>query len=381
MSKLFPGTEPVRPTFDHIQNVIKSGISSQNVPTSVEDMQEGVKTKIANLSKFWDINVTKKKQDKMLDYYCVDTLGLTGGYQHVLGVWNNANKEAISALELIKGLPESIYLSRCDCTEELFMLDPYQDVDISSDRRKRGFCNEFNVIVNSDDPEDNEYFSRIEKDVENALMYFALDEVVVSSGSGSSGFGNEGSDVTYISDQYGFTPLDSTINSYRLNTGDGNANMLMHLVRPDNEELDKIITILKSGTQTNKNQCSNKFKSELCKAKATALSMADSSALKGCLFLGIPDEEHYDDSNGEAETLATIASETMGCYFCTDKGFSECDADKAESLVLQHLLEKLPKTIKEMDGRPKCTSCEYEWGAGMIDDSNMPDYCACVTER
>ena len=37
-------------------------------------------------------------------------------------------------------------------------------------------------------------------------------------------------------------------------------------------------------------------------------------------------------------------------------------------------------TIKEINGRPTCTRCGYEWSA-MLGDDEWPDACGCETNE
>jgi len=239
MSKIFEHISTIAPTFSHVTRYIDAELTRQGIPVSMTEIEEGVKKQDALLKKYFDINLTSKKKNKSIDFYCENSLGIDGGFQSVRAAWKKVGKEAIESLIAIKNMPEDIYLSRCDTSEELFILSEDSDIDLSMS--KHNFNSPFKLIVDINNQE-NINFTLISETLLNNLKLYALNDVGIQGGTG---FGSERDDMNYIKEQYGITPYKNNYPvCYSYSCSRSLSLLVMHLVRPTNENIDMMISLI-----------------------------------------------------------------------------------------------------------------------------------------
>lgn len=242
-----PSTKIIIPGSKVLENVSASFIANKVVaevknkygsdfPCTLKELDDFFAPKKPKLERHTSLSFSKKK-DKFRDLMC-DLFFDIDGYQAFEGIWHKAFNEALSEVEkAINTLPETMYFSRCDSEETLFLLE---DMDLDLSIGKYCFESSNQLRVDSQNHEYNDGWRELSR-LENNLVCsaFVATNIAIDTGTsscgGSSGFGDMHSDIEYIENTYGLNFAGNHSN-YHSVTSDDQSIVIIEARRPSSIE-------------------------------------------------------------------------------------------------------------------------------------------------
>lgn len=264
VSKIFKNTKPLNtPSFDHVlascnaeATEMLKRVSSKSVtsfPMNMDELGSSSSVVQEELSQFFDINLTKKRINKLYDYTCLNQYGLKGGVQQLKSHWKEARSSAIQALEHAKTFPEQVYLLLNGENQRQYMILDPEAHNIRATKYGIESDTQYLFEVDVENPELNENVCELNEEQEAAMIYgynvvnMAIDSSM-SCGGSSEFTGSMVDDVKYLKDVYGLTPSahKEGVESFMYYASNSEvAITLLLLTRPDDETLDQYIEKLK----------------------------------------------------------------------------------------------------------------------------------------
>lgn len=235
---------------ESLKTEIKILNNRDDIPTSRQGLLDLAKEKNSSLTRYLDINLSKK-ENKAIDLLCEYRFDIEDGYQTFKHRVEMAKKDIIDKLEtaLEEQYPETLILAYNPDNNYIYNMSNI-DVELTIHKRS-GFHQDVYTHGLEDEDEELEelginHVSINQLDVISYL--YSLCDLYVDIGFDDTGcgYGNQTQDLNEVKDVLGLYPADKSEFNYHSFTGNDRPYFVMIVSRPSNEAIKYMIEKIKN---------------------------------------------------------------------------------------------------------------------------------------